>query len=201
MNQGMSDDREDDLELRQLLADNLDDNFGRFMGRYWRLVYSIVRHTIKDEQGGEGIEDVVANTFASALNALKNKTRAEILEMQFLPWICTIARNACNRYYRRREGEPDPSTIPPLEDVLNVLYNHASDQPEIVIEINELIMEAFLSLPTKFRDPCTLHYLGCLNAKEIAKLLKQPEGTVKSNISRGTRLLRESLKRLMNEGN
>ena len=56
------------------------------------------------------------------------------------------------------------------------------------------VYSAVLSLPGKYRAVIHLHYFEGLSVTEIAQMLQVPEGTVKSQLSRGRALLRDLLK-------
>ena len=55
------------------------------------------------------------------------------------------------------------------------------------------IYAVVLSLPAKYRAVIHLHYFEGLSVAEMAQTLNVPEGTVKSQLSRGRALLREML--------
>ena len=55
------------------------------------------------------------------------------------------------------------------------------------------VYSAVLSLPGKYRAVIHLHYFEGLSVAEIAQMLQAPEGTVKSQLSRGRALLRDML--------
>ena len=55
------------------------------------------------------------------------------------------------------------------------------------------IYAAVLSLPGKYRAVIHLHYFEGLSVAEMAEMLQVPEGTVKSQLSRGRALLRDML--------
>ena len=55
------------------------------------------------------------------------------------------------------------------------------------------VYSAVLSLPGKYRAVIHLHYFEGLSVAEMARMLQVPEGTVKSQLSRGRALLRELL--------
>ena len=56
------------------------------------------------------------------------------------------------------------------------------------------VYSAVLSLPAKYRAAIHLHYFEGLSVAEMAQMLDVPEGTVKSQLSRGRALLRDMLK-------
>ena len=55
------------------------------------------------------------------------------------------------------------------------------------------VYSAVLSLPAKYRTVIHLHYFEGLSVAEMAQTLTVPEGTVKSQLSRGRALLRDML--------
>lgn len=56
------------------------------------------------------------------------------------------------------------------------------------------VYSAVLALPGKYRAVIHLHYFEGLSVAEMATALDVPEGTVKSQLSRGRALLRDMLK-------
>ena len=60
-------------------------------------------------------------------------------------------------------------------------------------EMQEAVQCGLEELPDGYRVPILLYYYDNLSYEEIAKLLKQKEGTIKSNIHRGKKLLRSVL--------
>lgn len=52
-------------------------------------------------------------------------------------------------------------------------------------ETTSMVYEALDSLPLKYREVLILHYLEEMQLKDIAKILNEPLGTVKSKLSRG----------------
>ena len=56
------------------------------------------------------------------------------------------------------------------------------------------VYSAVLTLPRKYRAAIHLHYFEGLSVAEMAQTLDMPEGTIKSQLSRGRALLRDMLK-------
>ena len=56
------------------------------------------------------------------------------------------------------------------------------------------VYAAVLSLPAKYRSVIHLYYFEGLSVAEMAQTLDMPEGTIKSQLSRGRALLRDMLK-------
>ena len=55
------------------------------------------------------------------------------------------------------------------------------------------IRMAIESLPVKIRQVVVLYYIEQFTVKEIKQILKIPEGTVKSRLSKGRELLKDYL--------
>ena len=99
-------------------------------------------------------------------------------------YLFMIATNLVRDHWRKAERErramrnvtagsdPEPSTNP------------AQD-----VDVRELIA----GLPAKLRDPFLLHYYAGFGIKEIAALLKRPEGTVKADLYHARAKLKEAL--------
>ena len=60
----------------------------------------------------------------------------------------------------------------------------------------EILREMIRQLPEKYRLPLQLHYSADLPVKEIAKLMKLPESTVKTRLRRAKEQLRQKLEEL-----
>lgn len=72
-----------------------------------------------------------------------------------------------------------------LDDVTEPSYE-AADLP--------VLQEKVEKLPERYRLPMYLYYYEELSVKEIAHVIKSTEGTVKSLLSRGRKMLRDELK-------
>lgn len=72
-----------------------------------------------------------------------------------------------------------------LDDVTEPSYE-AADLP--------VLQEKVEKLPERYRVPMFLYYYEELSVKEIAHVTKSTEGTVKSLLSRGRKMLRDELK-------
>ena len=76
------------------------------------------------------------------------------------------------------------------------------EQPEVSFERAERREELetlVAALPDRYREAVSLYYFEELSYQQIANLLDQPLGTVKSSVHRGIRLLRKQLSAQSNE--
>lgn len=99
-------------------------------------------------------------------------------------WFIRVSINACKdllkSLFRR--------TTVPLEIVEGELASMSSmDQDK------QYVLDAVLSLPSKYKNVIYLYYFEGYSAKEIADILKQNENTVFSILSRGRAMLKDVL--------
>lgn len=67
------------------------------------------------------------------------------------------------------------------------------EQPALMLPENREVMEAVLSLPSKYRDVIYLHYYEEYTAPQISQILGKNVNTVYTLLNRSRQLLREKL--------
>lgn len=145
-------------------------------------------------------EDLVQDVFIRLYRNLSSY-RAEVGSLA--TWLTTLTRNLLIDHYRR--AKPDRLTDP-IETVNDEgeaapLPLPASGRPADHAvwgrEVHDQVQRALLRLSPELREAVILRDLQDLDYKEIAAVLRLPEGTVKSRINRGrlelARLLRPTL--------
>jgi len=116
----------------------------------------------------------------------------------FSAWLArTVSRVCLNRIQRDHdrktvsldhlaaEGGSEPIALEPTPE----------EEAESA-EVRRAVRDAVLSLSPEYRAAITLRDLQGFSYAEITEMLEVPEGTVKSRIHEGRRLLREKLRRL-----
>ena len=108
-------------------------------------------------------------------------------------WLYTIMRNIFINNYRKRIKQPiiiDPATNDFLAGLSqNVILNLAESR----LKLKE-IQTAIHYLPSIFKDPFVL-YLEGYKYYEVAEILCEPIGTIKSRIHFGRKLLKKKISR------
>jgi RNA polymerase sigma-70 factor (ECF subfamily) len=104
-------------------------------------------------------------------------------------WLISIVVNEVKQQYRRKRQETvslfEMPDIPDAQvDTEDALIRH---------EEQEIIKEAIKRLPSDQREAVILRYYSELTVPEIAQVLRQPEGTIKSRLSRAREKLAEIL--------
>ncbi len=141
-------------------------------------------------------EEIVQDAFVRAYRALARYPVARVRELALRAWLYRITLNVSRNRARTRR----PETLP-LEGRRDL---EAGDRarPEAEWEraqTRRSIATQLAALPDRYRAAVVLRHVDGLGYQEVAALLRQPVGTVKSNVHRGTRLLRESLGEHMQE--
>ena len=105
----------------------------------------------------------------------------------FSTWSYRVATNACLDELRRRRRRPIPGLSDDELQPANVTSG-ATDVDEHVVA--QLTVDAALQeLPVDFRAAVVLRDVCALDYAEIAEVLGEPPGTVRSRIARGRALL------------
>jgi RNA polymerase sigma-70 factor (ECF subfamily) len=142
-------------------------------------LYRLALHLARD---GAEAEDLLQATFVTAIERAAMFTPGQALE----PWLSGIlanhARNAGRRAARTSTGEVSPVDSAP----------EPADEASRA-ELDESLARALEKLPEAYRPALVLRLRHGLSVAEIAEALGTPPGTVRSQLARGTELLRRSL--------
>lgn len=93
----------------------------------------------------------------------------------FKTWLTRILINECRAMLRQR------ARFVPLEE--------EAAEGEIAPERDSGLYEAVMGLNVKYRVPFVLYYIEGFRTREIASMLKLPEGTVKTRLRRAREIL------------
>jgi RNA polymerase sigma-70 factor (ECF subfamily) len=99
-------------------------------------------------------------------------------------YLFMIATNLVRDHWRKAERERRA-----MRNVTAGSDPEPSVNPAQDVDVRELIA----ALPARLRDPFLLHYYAGFGIKEIAALVKRPEGTVKADLYHARAKLKEAL--------
>ncbi len=108
-------------------------------------------------------------------------------------WLFTIMRNIFINNYRRKAKQRTIFDSTPNEFLINQKQTTVGYAAESNLRLKE-IQEAISSLPEIFKTPFLLYFDG-YKYNEIAELLHEPLGTIKSRIHFARKLLKEQISR------
>lgn len=188
---------QDEERLAQLLAADLDGNIELLVETFEkRIVARAMQWTRNNDHDAQ---DVAQDTFLRAYRALRGYSATSICELPLWSWLHTIALHAFLNMKRDRAKHAsvqyfDYQALPEVEI-------DSQEWPENVVESEEQRQE-MLTLITalpRYREVLWLHYFDDRGLEEIATLLNKPIGTIKSDLYRGRKLLREAMMKSLDE--
>jgi RNA polymerase sigma-70 factor, ECF subfamily len=150
--------------------------FARLYERYARMIHGILLAHVRHQDA----EDLVQTVFATALKRLSSLRDSEAVGA----WLAAIARNAAFDHHRRRRPED------PLLDV------HSAGGPtgNAATTLDaESVLGEIRTLPEAYRETLMLRLVEGMTGPEIAMRTGLTPDSVRVNLSRGMKLLRERL--------
>ena len=108
-------------------------------------------------------------------------------------WLFTIMRNIFINNYRRKVKQRTIFDNTPNEVLINQQQTTISNKAESEMRVKE-IKKAIRELPDIFKTPFLLYFDG-YKYNEIAEVLNEPLGTIKSRIHFARKLLKEQISR------
>ncbi|HTS13092.1 MAG TPA: sigma-70 family RNA polymerase sigma factor [Candidatus Limnocylindrales bacterium] len=145
--------------------------FGQLYQRHARMVHGILLAHVPFSEA----DDLVQDVFLVALRKLDSLREPEA----FAGWLIAIARNRANDFHRKpRASEELPAEI-------------GSRDPESLEA--RAALDAILSLPEAYRETLILRLVEGMSGPEIAARTGLAPGSVRVNLHRGMKQLREKL--------
>ncbi|HVH39256.1 MAG TPA: sigma-70 family RNA polymerase sigma factor [Gemmatimonadaceae bacterium] len=154
-------------------------------------VDALFSFALKLTRAREDAEDLVSDTLLRAFQRWEQYR----LGTNIRAWLFTILYHA----FVSRKRRVDAREIQPLEDEdgREVFQPVGESDPEGAFYdsfLDEEIVEAIVRLPREYRAAVVMSDLHGLKYSEIADALHVPEGTIKSRLFRGRRLLQSKLR-------
>ncbi len=184
--------------LPGLLAADLDLNFLDLVNCYQGRLYAFAFRMVGNSQDAE---EIVQDAFVRAYRALQSYPPSRIEALFLKPWLYRITLNLTRNRLRNKRFQ-----LVPLEekeeDAGWQFMDAVENGPEMIFSTRETrqeLAEAILFLPEKFRAAVSLRFIVGLNYSEMAGVLDQPPGTIKANVHRGLKRLRENLSKQKEE--
>jgi RNA polymerase sigma-70 factor, ECF subfamily len=147
--------------------------FGELYTRYVGVIYAIASSRLRFDQASDVVQDV----FLRALCELKTLRSAKA----FSSWIMTIARNAV----RDVERQVRPTVTTEREQLRAGTQHEEMDA--------RAALRAIRRLPAAYRDTVSMRLIRGMTGPEIARRTGMSPASVRVNLHRGMKLLREQL--------
>ena len=124
--------------------------------------------------------------------ALANKDKYNV-GTNIKAWLYTIMRNIFINNYRRKAKQNTIFDNTPNDFLLNQAQVSSANAAESILKLKD-IQQAIHHLPEIFRNPFLLYFDG-YKYHEIADMLEEPLGTIKSRIHFARKLLKAQIQR------
>src|SRR5262249_23654681 len=180
--------------LEAALARDLEGCFERMVREYQDRLYSFA-HRLSGN--AEDAEEIAQDAFVRAYRAMRTYPAQRIRALSLKAWLYRITLNVARNRMRgkrhvhvsiderdgdgraRWEPEDDPESRP---DTRFEVRRRRADLATLVA-----------GLPDRYRSALILRYMEGLKLEEVASVLNQPLGTVKSNVHRAVNALRVAI--------
>ena len=160
-----------ELVLVRAVLDGDRDGFARLYDLYAPLVHGILLARVPRIEVDDLVQDIFFHAYKK-LHTLRDGSA-------FGPWIAMIARNRAVDFYRRSKETVE------INDELRGSDTHDSKAAEI--------LEIIRSLPEAYRETLVLRLVEGMTGPEIAARTGLTAASVRVNLHRGMKLLRERL--------
>lgn len=137
----------------------------------------------------ESAKDLMQETL---FRALANKEKYNV-GTNIKAWMYTIMRNIFINDYRKKSRQLTTFDSTPNDFLLNHNQTAVANAAEVSLKLKD-IQASIHKLPDIFKHPFVLFFEG-YKYNEIASLLKEPLGTIKSRIHFARKLLKEQITR------
>lgn len=146
--------------------------FDKYIEKHGRRIYGLCMHLCASEQEAQ---DLYQETWLKAFSYYDRFDRTR----EFEPWITKICVNTYRSLLRKKK-------------LTQVLFRDDQEMTYEEEDHSELHL-AISKLPEKLRLTLILFYFRDMDISHTAKALGIPEGTVKSRLSKGRKMLKEVL--------
>jgi RNA polymerase sigma-70 factor (ECF subfamily) len=145
--------------------------FGRLFRRYAPMVHGILLARVRPSE----VDDLMQDVFVSALEKLGGLRDGQA----FGPWLATMAKNRAIDFHRSRK---------PTAELPEELGRPDAERAEA-----ERVLRTIRALPEAYREPLVLRLVEGMTGPEIAAQVGLEPGSVRVNLCRGMKMLRERL--------
>jgi RNA polymerase sigma-70 factor (ECF subfamily) len=162
------------------------------ISQHSRRVYGICfRFTGSDSQA----QDLTQEVFLRIFKTIRSFRSAE---GAFSTWSARLTRNLLIDHYRRTKHERVTDSIETQLPVLEEGFSSKTARPDQLlqnVQSSQILQVALQKLSPELRETVILRDLQDMEYREIAEILRIPEGTVKSRLNRGRAELARILKK------
>ena len=155
--------------------------FEEFIDQFKNLVFALISRTVSDRSRAEDLAQDVFLRVHRGLPYFRGEARLST-------WIYRIVINVCTQ---EKAAQPpplsldDPDARVPVPSTIDRSYSD--------IELRDRLEKAIQQLPVQYRLLIAAHYLQGVQYEDLADAMNLPLGTVKTQLHRAKRQLRQIL--------
>jgi RNA polymerase sigma-70 factor (ECF subfamily) len=178
----------DDQSLIRLIARSQESALSELYDRYSRLIYSLALNAVGDPATAEEItQDVFIRIWDHAGTYQAEKSKV-------VTWIASITRYRSIDVIRRRKIRPESQSVSwEIEPSANEMNPINVEQTVEISQERRRVRQAISVLPEEQRQALAYAYFQGYTHREIAEVLGEPLGTVKTRIRLAMQKLRQLL--------
>ena len=177
-----------DEKLIRLIAQAQEQALAQLYDRYHRLVFSLALAIVNDR---ETAEEVTLDVF---MRVWQKAGTYRVEQAKVSTWLTHIARHHAIDILRRRAARLDQSAVHWEEAIQNAESSQPAPHESAELSLRrEHIQTALNQLPPEQKQALLLAYFSGYTQSQIAELLAQPLGTIKTRLRLAIRKLREFL--------
>lgn len=185
----------DEQVMRRVKANDDPQAFAQLMERWQGPIQGLCTRMVGDSHRGEDLtQEVFARLYA--------RRKSYEPTGKFSTFLWRIALNICYDEIRRNKRRRELSLDEPDEDNLTVEFEAAGTAPDqrmVEDERADAVRHALVELAEPYRVVVVLRHYEGLKFREIAEVLRIPEGTVKSRMTEALSQLGASLNSFFSE--
>lgn len=159
--------------------------------KYSRLVYKICYDMLENSLDAE---DITQEVYLSLYSNLKRYGNLEEKEIKNI--ICKIALNKCRDVLKSKAKKIENMTTDNILVLENFIDDNDIEKEMIQSEKNYIIKKAIQSLKEPYNHILYSYYIEEYSLDNIASKMKVPKTTLKMQIYRGKKLLKEKLEKI-----
>lgn len=184
--------REDEDLLIEQAKLGKQDAFTELYNRHYKLIRYIIYDIVKND---DVADDLLSITFTKAFARINSYVNPISFEM----WLKTIAVNSSIDYIRSTKNEKQNHYIDSEDNYVQLDSNDLTPEEAMMKEETaEQLKVALRKLRYKYRNIIELRYFKGLSYEELAEELSVPIGTVKSDLNKAKKKLREFFNNINN---
>ena len=178
----------DDQSLIRLIARSQESALSELYDRYSRLVYSLALNAVGEPATAEEItQDVFIRIWDHAGTYQAEKSKV-------VTWIASITRYRSIDVIRRRKIRPESQSVSwEVEPSTNEMNPINVEESVEISQKQQRVRQAISMLPEEQRQALAYAYFQGYTHREIAEVLGEPLGTVKTRIRLAMHKLRQLL--------